>query len=178
MHVGREILVESVRVRYVCEKWTEYGVSSSMGGTARVEVAYKRPVKEASVEIEEELNAGHWVEPDREMQDEFWAMTVGRLAAASSSNMALVVRGREDGASLQERQDGMVVVGRVCHTAEMQAGRQVAVVGQNSIAPSQQTQDKQVSEGLWGGWHGAEAGTEWRACVDGDGQRNTERVTG
>lgn len=83
----------------------------------------KRPVKESSVEIEEELNAGHWVEPDREMQDEFWAMTVGRLAAASSSNMALVVRGREDGASLQERQDGMVVVGRVCHTAEMQAGR-------------------------------------------------------
>lgn len=70
--------------------------------------SYKRPVKVESVETEEELNAGHSVEPAREMQDELWAMAIGRAAATSDSRTARERRGRADGADGRGRRDDMV----------------------------------------------------------------------
>lgn len=65
------------------------------------------------MEMDEALKAGHWVEPDREMQAEFWAMA----AAASDSRTAVEKTGVGRG-----RQDDMADVGRVRHTAAVQEG--------------------------------------------------------
>lgn len=132
--------------------WT--GTRLAFGEGLRARALYKRPTRVSSVEIEEALKAGHWVEPDREMQDDVWAMAVGRARVASDSQTCLVERGM------------------ATRWPEMWTWDALAVVDQNPITIK--------TTGL-GQVQGVDAAENWlprrRARAERERERDTERAT-